>query len=108
MYENIYEEVKQNPHILEFYKPAYSISKFLWENEELPNPLFDSCPACKTEWAFDYSGSIYSCTATVGKQDEKLGDFYPVISKNADLIDKWEERDITSIKECKNCSVGGI
>ena len=105
LYENIYEEVKQNPHILEFYKPAYSISKFLWENEELPNPLFDSCPACKTEWAFDYSGSIYSCTATVGKQDEKLGDFYPVISKNADLIDKWEERDITSIKECKNCSV---
>ena len=105
LYENIFELTKDHPHILEFYKPAYSVSKFLAENGELPEPLFDSCPACKTEWAFDYTGNIYSCTATVGKADESLGTFYPDITRKEDIIEQWESRDVTSIPECKECSV---
>jgi uncharacterized protein len=105
LFETIYGLTKQHPHILEFYKPAYSITKFLSENGSLPDPLFDSCPACKTEWAFDYTGQIYSCTATVGKAEESLGSFYPVISKNSEKIEEWESRDVTSIPECKNCSL---
>ncbi|MFZ0282855.1 MAG: radical SAM protein, partial [Bacteroidales bacterium] len=54
LYESLFETIRIHPQILEFYKPAYSVSKFLAENGELPEPLFDSCPACKTEWAFDY------------------------------------------------------
>lgn len=105
LFEKIYELTKKHPQIVEFYKPAYSVAKFLSENGELPDPLFDACPACKTEWAFDYTGQIYSCTATVGKADESLGTFYPeVILKNT-IIDEWERRDITSIPECKDCSV---
>lgn len=105
LYENIFELSKQHPHIVEFYKPAYSVAKFLSENGELPDPLFDSCPACKTEWAFDYTGQIYSCTATVGKTDESLGSFYPEVTRNKTIIDQWENRDITVIPECKDCSV---
>jgi uncharacterized protein len=105
LYESIYELIKKYPHIPEFYKPAYSVSKFLSENGELPDPLFDACPACKTEWAFDYTGQIYSCTATVGKSDESLGSFYPDVTRKTDLIDQWERRDVTSIPECKECSV---
>ncbi len=105
LYENIYHLVKEFPHILEFHKPAYSNSKFLFENGDLPHPLFDSCPACKTEWAFDYTGTIYSCTATVGKADEALGTFYPEISRKQDLISAWENRDVTTIPECADCNV---
>lgn len=105
LYENLYELTKQHPHILEFYKPAYSVSKFLWENEELPSPLFDSCPACKTEWAFDYTGNIYSCTATVGKTDESLGTFYPEVCQNIERIEKWQSRDVTEISECRTCNL---
>jgi len=105
LYEKLYSLTKQFPHILEFYKPAYSISKFLSENGNLPDPLFDSCPACKTEWAFDYTGHIYPCTATVGKADESLGTFYPEIEIKKELVDIWETRDVTSIPECKECSV---
>jgi len=105
LYEKIYELVKVHPHIREFYKPSYSVSKFLFENGELPDPLFDSCPACKTEWAFDYTGHIYSCTATVGKSEESLGTFYPSVSRNDEIIESWQERDVTSIGECKNCSL---
>jgi len=105
LFETIYDLTKQHPHILEFYKPAYSITKFLSENGSLPEALFDSCPACKTEWAFDYTGQIYSCTATVGKTDESLGSFYPAIMKNTEKIEEWESRDVTSIPECKNCNL---
>jgi len=105
LFETIYELTRKHPQILEFYKPAYSVAKFLSENGELPEPLFDSCPACKTEWAFDYTGQIYSCTATVGKSDESLGSFYPEVTKKDDIINEWEKRDITSIPDCKDCTV---
>ena len=105
LYEKIFELAGQYPHVYEFYKPAYSVTKFLSENGELPDPLFDSCPACKTEWAFDYTGHIYSCTATVGKSDESLGTFYPELTRKDEMIESWQERDVTIIPECRNCSV---
>lgn len=105
LYEKMYDLLKEYPHIAEFYQPAFSISKYISENEALPTPLFDSCPACKTEWAFDFTGAIYSCTATVGKQDEQLGTFYPSVTKNEEAIAEWRDRDITTIEECKTCSV---
>jgi uncharacterized protein len=105
LYEKLYALIKQYPNILEFHRPAFSISSFLANNGKLPDPLFDSCPACKTEWAFDYTGKIYSCTATVGKSDEVLGTFYPAVSLNNELINEWKFRDIMSINECETCSV---
>lgn len=105
LYETIFEQVKHHPHILEFHKPAYSVSKFLAENGNLPDPLFDACPACKTEWAFDYTGQIYSCTATVGKAGESLGAYYPEVTLKKELINDWESRDVTSIHECSNCNM---
>jgi uncharacterized protein len=105
MYQVLYGLLKGHPEVLEFHKPAFSISKFLFENGELPSPLYDSCPGTKTEWAFDYAGSIYSCTATVGKQGEALGSFFPDISKKEALIEQWEERDVTSIPACSECNL---
>lgn len=105
LYEELYGMTKRFPHILEFFKPAYSVSKFLSENGSLPDPLFDSCPACKTEWAFDYTGHIYSCTATVGKEDESLGTFYPEIKLAKELVNVWGSRDVVSIPECGECRV---
>lgn len=105
LYERISELIKKHPEITEFYKPAYSITKFLSENGSLPDPLFDSCPACKTEWAFDYSGRIYPCTATVGKTEESIGTFYPEITVDESKATLWENRDVTSIGECRSCNL---
>jgi uncharacterized protein len=105
LYESIFDLTGKHPHILDFYKPAYSVSKYLAENLELPDPLFDSCPACKTEWAFDYTGKIYSCTATVGKSDESLGTFHPEVMINQPAVEEWERRDVTLIPECRDCSL---
>lgn len=105
LYEKLYELIKINPHILQFYKPSFSVSKYLTENGELPAPLFDSCPACKTEWAFDYTGTIYPCTATVGKSDEILGTFYPTVTTREAEIENWQERDVTTIEQCRSCNL---
>ncbi|HEY5511309.1 MAG TPA: radical SAM protein [Prolixibacteraceae bacterium] len=105
LFKKIFELTEQFPHIKEFYKPSYSVSKYLAENGELPDPLFDACPACKSEWAFDYTGRIYSCTATVGKEEEALGTFFPEVTKNEQLIHQWASRDVTSIEDCRNCAV---
>jgi uncharacterized protein len=105
LYEKLYTMIEENPVIMEFHKPAFSVSKFLWEKGELPQPLFDACPGGKTEWAFDYTGSIYACTATVGKKGEELGVFYPTVELYEDEIDLWEDRDVTAINQCKSCSV---
>jgi uncharacterized protein len=105
LFESIYSLAKEFPHILEFYKPTYSVSGFLADNGNLPDPLFDGCPACKTEWAFDYTGQIFPCTATVGKADESLGTFYPEVTRRGDLIDQWENRDVTAIAGCSNCNL---
>lgn len=105
LYRDLYDLIRQYPHLLEFHKPAFSVSKFLFENGELPLPLFDSCPGCKTEWAFDYTGRIYSCTATVGKPGEELGVFYPRVELYQDRVERWQERDIVSIKACSTCNV---
>lgn len=105
LYKHIYELLKVHPHIAEFYKPAFSISKYIAENQQLPAPLFDACPACKTEWAFDYTGTIYSCTATVGKKGEELGTFYPEITHKQAEIEEWQNRDITTVEKCKSCDV---
>ncbi|MCP4217989.1 MAG: radical SAM protein [bacterium] len=104
LYEEVYKLVRHYPRFLEFHRPAYSVSRFLFENGRLPAPLFDSCPGTKTEWAFDYTGHIYSCTATVGKADESLGTFFPVVELKEELIEQWEDRDVTSIEKCRDCA----
>ncbi|MBI2416736.1 MAG: radical SAM protein [Ignavibacteriales bacterium] len=104
-YTALYEQALRHPHILEFHKPAFSITKFLFENGELPQPLFDACTGCKTEWAFDYTGNIFACTATVGKPDSSLGMYYPETYYRQDIIEQWEERDVLNIPECKTCNL---
>jgi uncharacterized protein len=105
LYQDIYRLIQRYPEIAVFHKPAFSITRFLFENGELPDPLFDSCPGTKTEWAFDSSGKIYSCTATVGKTGEELGTFYPDIVLDEEKIAGWETRDVLAINECKLCAL---
>ena len=105
LYEDLYRLVQRDPEILRFHRPAFSVSRFLFDRGELPAPLFDACPACKTEWAFDYTGRIYPCTANVGKAGEAIGTFYPERRLDAELTEPWQERDVLGIDKCRTCSV---
>lgn len=105
MYKEVGELIDKHPHILKFHRPSFHFVKSLHDKGELPAALFDACPGCKTEWAFDYQGNIYSCTATVGKSDETLGTFYPEVTKNEYEIEKWQDRDVLAIEECRTCNL---
>lgn len=105
LYVYLFKLIKDDPSVLLFHKPAFSVMKFLQENGKLPNALFDACPACKSEWAMDFTGNIYSCTATVGKPGEKLGTFYPEIVLDHEKVAKWQVRDVAHIEECKECNL---
>jgi uncharacterized protein len=41
----------------------------------------------------------------VGKPGSALGTFYPEIKLEKEKISEWEERDVTTISECKECSL---
>lgn len=108
LYKDLYQLLKQFPHIEAFHRPSFSISKFLYENGEMPEPLFDACTGTKTEWAFDFTGNIYACTATVGKEGESLGTFYPKFELYSEAIENWQDRDILSIPKCRDCKLALI
>ncbi len=105
MYEELYKMVEAHPSFLDFHKPAFSIAAHLFDSGEMPHPLFDSCSGTKTEWAFDYTGQIYACTATVGNAGDELGTFYPEVVLKEDSIELWEDRDVMAIEACRDCSV---
>ncbi|MDX9721557.1 MAG: radical SAM protein [Myxococcota bacterium] len=105
LYAALFELQQRHPEILAFHRPAYSISRFLFDNDSLPPPLFDSCSGCKTEWAFDHSGRIFSCTATVGKDGEELGRFWPSVERDEDAIADWQDRDVLAIEQCRSCAL---
>lgn len=104
LYEDLSRLIEEDPAILEYYRPAYSVARFLFEHGKLPDPLFDACPATKTEWAFDHTGRIYPCTANVGKAGEAVGTFFPLRRLDTTRVEAWESRDVLAIEGCRGCS----
>ncbi len=105
LHHELYRLAREHPEILRFHRPAFSMARTLSDQGKLPSPLFDACPGTKTEWAFDYTGHIYSCTATVGKAEESLGTFYPEVQLATDKVECWAERDVLTIPQCKSCEL---
>lgn len=92
-----------NPVLKKFHRPDFMGIRYLVDTGEMYLPSFDTCPAAKTEWIFDLYGDIYGCTASCGREDFKLGTFWPTIAKNEEAIQTWKNRDVTNIEKCKDC-----
>lgn len=105
LHQDLYRLAVEHPEILRFHRPAFSVARYLSDKGKLPAPMFDACPGTKTEWAFDYTGHIYSCTATVGKAEESLGTFFPVVKLDREQAECWAERDVLAIPKCKSCEL---
>jgi uncharacterized protein len=105
MWSDYVSLAKQHPVLYKYHKPQFHGMRGLYENGELPVPIFDGCPAGKKEWAFDFKGDIYGCTASVGVEKYKLGSFITGDIVNEEQILEWKKRDVFSIPECKTCAV---
>ena len=96
------------PVLRKFHQPEFKGIKHLGQSGELYLPSYDTCPACKTEWVFDLYGDIYSCTATTGQDEYKLGTFYPEYRLREKEVKEWQERSVLTIPECRDCAVSLI
>lgn len=91
------------PVMKKFHRPDFMGIRYLVETGEMYLPSFDTCPAGKTEWVFDLHGDIYGCTASCGREDFKLGSYWPAVNKNIVAMDTWKNRNVNNIKECQEC-----
>jgi uncharacterized protein len=41
----------------------------------------------------------------VGKRGESVGRIFPVNEREDGLIERWSKRDVTTISECRECSL---
>ncbi len=108
LYAALYRIIERHSWFLDFHTPSFSVAGNLFRNGELPDPLFDACPGTKTEWAFDFTGKIYACTATVGKKGEELGTFFPEWFLDDNKVDLWNGRDVLSMDRCRQCNLSLI
>ncbi|GAV22423.1 radical SAM/SPASM domain-containing protein [Carboxydothermus pertinax] len=96
---------KEYPILQKFHLPEFKGVKYLVDNGEMPFPTYDNCPALKKEWAFDYQGKIYGCTANVGRDEFMVGTFYPEVKLWEEKIKPWQQRSILTIPKCRDCEV---
>lgn len=95
---------KVHPVLAKFHRPDFLGIRYLVETGDLYLASFDTCPAAKTEWVYDLYGDIYGCTASCGREEFKLGTFWPKKTKNQKLIQDWKTRNVTNIAKCRDCS----
>ena len=86
-----------------FHRPDFMGIRYLADTGELYLASFDTCPAAKTEWVFDLYGDIYGCTASCGREEFKLGTYWPAVQRNENAIQSWKMRNVTNIEKCKSC-----
>lgn len=86
-----------------FHRPDFKGIRHLVDTGTAYFASFDTCPAAKREWVFDLHGAIYGCTASCGREEYRLGSYYPEESMNRDKIGEWQNRNVLSIPECREC-----
>lgn len=94
---------KKYPVLKKFHAPEFKGIKHMVTTGEMYMASFDTCPAGKTEWVFDLHGDIYGCTASCGREEFKLGKFYPKSEVYTEQLEQWQKRDVLNIPECVEC-----
>ncbi len=93
----------REPLVRKFHRPEFKGIRHLVDSGEMYMASFDTCPAAKTEWVFDLYGDIYGCTASCGRSEFKLGQFYPIDELHTAVVDQWRTRNVNNIEECRAC-----
>ncbi|MBU7045580.1 MAG: radical SAM protein, partial [Theionarchaea archaeon] len=70
-------------------------------------PTFWYCSAVSRKLVFDPFGDVYPCQSMLGWKEERIGVYIPELSFN-DKYDKWRNRTIFKMEECRSCSLALI
>lgn len=91
------------PVLKKLIRPGFLGIRHLVATRTMVPANFDSCPAAKTQWVFDYQGAIYGCPAARVREQFQLGTFYPEVSLNPERIQEWQNRNVLALTECRDC-----
>ncbi len=105
MYREFVKLMDKYPLVAQMHTPSFFGIKNIVEKKEAYLPSFDTCPAGKSEFVFDWSGNIYGCTASCGREGYEFGKFYPEVEFYTDKMKDWTQRSILTIPGCSDCSV---
>ncbi|MBQ7430585.1 MAG: SPASM domain-containing protein [Butyrivibrio sp.] len=79
---------------------SFPLSRRLLNKNYKFTPRYCNCDAEESKRFYDPEGNIYSCVLALGKENTKIGTYYPqVISKSISMLD----RNIETIPKCKEC-----
>lgn len=68
-------------------------------------PIFAACPGGKIEYAMDSKGDLYPCSAAMGKEEFRIGRYFPHYEIAQDRYQKWQKRNILNDSKCSQCEV---
>jgi uncharacterized protein len=108
MYREYVKLMKIEPILARLHMPSFFGISQLVSNGEMYQPSFDTCPAAKSEWVFDAAGNIHGCTASCGRDDYRLGLYFPAVVMNEVAIKEWTDRNIFTIPKCRSCDVAVV
>lgn len=103
LWRKVWQLSLKYPILNKFHRPEFKGIRHLVDTGEMYMASFDTCPAAKTEWVFDLDGDIYGCTASCGREEYKLGTFYPEAVLFDEKVQQWQMRNVNNIKECHDC-----
>lgn len=103
LWQNVVKLSENYPLLRKFHQPQFKGMKYLVLTGETSLPSFDTCPACKGEWVYDLYGDIYGCTASCGREEYKLGTFYPAEQLDMKQVEQWTGRNVLQMEECRDC-----
>lgn len=68
-------------------------------------PKFSFCGAQCSDWCFDLYGDVYFCADGVGREQFKVGRFYPSLDLDPERVAYWRPYDVQKADGCRTCKV---
>jgi uncharacterized protein len=104
VYDTVIQQAQRAPDVMHvsFDLKGAELFEQVFEKGELGPPRFWYCDAHNGTFVYDPFGDIYVCTEHVGEEQARVGKYYPDLVWN-DMYNKWRNRTILTVPECRTC-----
>jgi uncharacterized protein len=92
--------------IFSFLHRAVKFFEDLLHFSKLPFPRICYCGAVAgSKYSFDLYGNIFPCCCMncCALEEFNHGKFYPELKFNKEIVDKWRQRDVLNLSQCRDC-----
>lgn len=80
-----------------------TLSRILRGERPIKFPHYWFCEAHVGLQLYDPEGYIYPCFDLVGREETRIGRYWPNLEMNETALSRWHARDVFSLKRCTGC-----